>query len=125
LSLAVASSQFREVALFEGASGSCRRGLHLRKETMNDREMDELLGVVRCERCGHRLNGEIECPFCSLFPVPSRKERMPKWIFVTACFLTSPLSIYFILKDRRLTAFEKILTASGCCAWFALLLTSL
>ena len=87
---------------------------------MNDREIDELLGVVRCERCGTGLQGGIECPFGSLFPEPSRKEGMPKWIFVTSCFLTSPLSIYFILKDRRLTAFEKILTASGCCAWFAL-----
>ena len=47
---------------------------------------------------------------------------MPKWIFVTACFLTSPLSIYFILKDKRLTVAEKILTVSGCCVWFALYL---
>ncbi len=90
---------------------------------MNDREIDELLGVVRCERCGYRLNGEIECPFCSLFPEPSRREGMPKWIFVTACFLTSPFSIYFIFKDRRLTVPEKILTLSGCCVWLSLFLT--
>jgi hypothetical protein len=91
---------------------------------MNDREIDELLGIVRCDRCGHRLNGEIECPFCSLFPDPPRKAGMPKWIFVTACFLTSPFSIYFIYKDRRLTLFEKIVTLSGCCLWFALYLVS-
>lgn len=91
---------------------------------MNDHEIDELLGVVRCERCGHRLEGEIECPFCSLFPEPSGKSGLPKWIFVTACFLTSPFSIYFIVKDKRLTGFEKIAAVSGCCFWFALYLVS-
>ncbi len=91
---------------------------------MNDRELDELLGIVRCERCGHRLNNDdVECPFCSLFPETPRKEGVPKWIFVTACFLTSPLSIYFVLNNKRLTVVEKILTASGCSLWFALYLT--
>lgn len=89
---------------------------------MNDREIDELLGVVRCEQCGHRLNGEIECPFCSVLAPPSGRERLPKWIFVTACFLTSPLSIFFIFRDGRLTVLEKVLTVSGCCVWFALYL---
>jgi hypothetical protein len=89
---------------------------------MNDRGLDELLGVVRCDRCGHRLEGEIECPLCSLLPDPPRRDGMPKWIFVTACFLTSPISIYFILKNKRLTVPEKALTVSGCCVWFALYL---
>jgi len=31
-------------------------------------EVDEVLGIVRCARCGHRLQGEIECPFCCMFP---------------------------------------------------------
>ncbi len=89
---------------------------------MNDQERDELLGIIRCERCGHRLQNEIECPVCSPFTEPSRRDGMPKWIFVTACFLTSPLSIWFVIKDRRLNAVEKILTLSGCCLWFLLLL---
>jgi hypothetical protein len=94
-------------------------------EVMNDREtLDEILGIVRCARCGHRLNGEIECPFCSLFPDPPRNAALPKWVYITACFLTSPLSLYFILTTRRLTVYEKILAFSGCIFWsciFALL----
>jgi hypothetical protein len=89
---------------------------------MNDPEIDEIVGVVRCEQCGHRLEGEIECPFCSPFQEPARKNGMPKWIYVTACFLTSPLSIYFILKNHRLTLFEKIVAVSGCCFWIAVYL---
>jgi hypothetical protein len=85
-------------------------------------EIDEALGIVRCARCGHRLEGEIECPFCSLLDEPHRRERplVPKWIYITACFLTSPLSIYFIFKGNRLTTAEKVLTLSGCLVWFAL-----
>jgi hypothetical protein len=81
---------------------------------------DEILGVVRCARCGHRLEGEIECPFCSLFQEPARSNALPKWIFITAYFLTSPLSLYFIIKNNRLSNFEKVLTLSGCLFWFAL-----
>ena len=89
---------------------------------MNDPEIDEVLGVVRCERCGHRLEGEIECPFCSSFPEPARNHGLPKWIYITACFLTSPLSIYFVVKTHRLNLFEKILAVSGCCFWFTVYL---
>jgi len=85
-----------------------------------DQKTDEILGIVRCVRCGHRLEGEIECPFCSMFPEPGRKPGLPTWIFLTACFLTSPLSIYFIATSRRLGRLEKILAASGCLVWFLL-----
>jgi hypothetical protein len=84
---------------------------------MHDPETDEILGITRCVRCGHRLNGEVECPFCSLFPDSVKKERTPKWIYITACFLTSPLSLYFILKTNRLNTPEKILSFSGCLFW--------
>jgi hypothetical protein len=83
-------------------------------------KMDEILGIVRCARCGHRLEGEIECPFCSLFPDPVRRRVLPKWVYITACFLTSPLSIYFILKSNRLNTVEKIVTLSGCLVWFGI-----
>jgi hypothetical protein len=86
---------------------------------MDDPEIDEVLGVVRCDRCGHRLENEIECPFCSLVEEPERKSVLPKWIYLTACFLTSPFSIYFIVKDSQLNIFEKISAISGCCFWFA------
>ncbi len=83
---------------------------------MND-ELDEILGRTRCARCGQILSGEIECPFCSLFPDPARARRMPKWVYLTACFLTSPISIPFLLRSGRLTLPEKILAASGLLLW--------
>ena len=86
---------------------------------MDDHEIDEVLGVVRCDRCGHRLENEIECPFCSLFDEPAKKKLLPKWIYLTACFLTSPLSIYFVVKNSRLNVLEKIAAVSGGCLWFA------
>lgn len=85
---------------------------------MDRNETDEILGIVRCARCGHRLEGEIECPFCSLFPDKPEKERVPKWVFFTACFLTSPLSLYFIMRTGRLSIVEKLLAFSGCALWF-------
>jgi len=84
---------------------------------MEDREIDEMLGVVRCDRCGHRLGNEIECPFCTPFDEPGKKDGLPKWIYLTACFVTSPLSIYFVLKNNRLNYIEKIVGVSGCCLW--------
>jgi hypothetical protein len=86
-----------------------------------DREnIDEILGIVRCVRCGHRLEGEIECPFCSLFPDPPIKDVPHKWVYLAACFLTSPISIYAVLKNRRLNIFEKIIAVSGCLFWLGL-----
>jgi hypothetical protein len=84
---------------------------------MKQEETDEILGITRCGRCGHRLEGEIECPFCSMFPDVSKKERVPKWIYLTACFLTSPLSLYFILTTKRLNNVEKVLAFSGSVMW--------
>jgi len=89
---------------------------------MDQDKVDEVFDITRCARCGHRLEGEIECPFCSLFPDSPRKNVLPKWVFLTACFLTSPLSIYFVLKSKRLTFFEKIAAFSGCLIWFGLYL---
>jgi hypothetical protein len=80
---------------------------------MKQEETDEILGITRCARCGHRLEGEIECPFCSMFPDAPKKERVPKWIYLTACFLTSPLSLYFLITTKRLNNFEKALAFSG------------
>jgi hypothetical protein len=85
---------------------------------MNDHETDEILGITRCARCGHKLEGEIVCPVCSGFDDSPRTEGMPKWIYLTACFLTSPLSLYFLIKTDKLNIFEKILAFSGCLLWF-------
>jgi hypothetical protein len=84
---------------------------------MDQEKEEEILGITRCVRCGHRLKGEIECPFCSLFPDPLHRHALPKWIYLTACFLTSPLSSYFVLKSRRLNLFEKLVAFSGCLLW--------
>jgi DNA-directed RNA polymerase subunit RPC12/RpoP len=81
---------------------------------------EEVLGIVRCARCGYRLNGEIECPFCTSLVASSERVPLPKWVYLTACFLTSPLSIYFIFSNDRLRSFEKILALSGCLLWFFL-----
>lgn len=90
---------------------------------MEDREkVDEILGVVRCARCGHRLENEIECPFCSLFTGTKRKDDLPKWVYITACFLTSPLSIYFVFRCNRLNILEKSFAALGCFLWLGLYL---
>ena len=95
--------------------------LNVGKEHKMDQEKtEEILGITRCARCGQRLEGEIECPFCSLFPDAPRGHVLPKWIYLTACFLTSPLSIYFVLKTRRLRPHEKIVAISGCLLWLGL-----
>jgi hypothetical protein len=88
--------------------------------SMNKEELDDILGITRCVRCGHRLEGEVECPFCSIFDEPPKKRGVPKWIFITACFLTSPFSLYAILKTDRLNAREKVLSFSGCLIWVGL-----
>ena len=89
--------------------------------TEDDVNLDELLGRTRCARCGEVLDGEIECPFCSLFPDRTRVRRTPKWVFLTACFLTSPLSLPFVLTTRRLTGVEKVVVASGMLMWLGVL----
>jgi hypothetical protein len=82
-----------------------------------EQELDELLNRTRCVRCGQVLDGEIECPFCSLFHDPPRAQQIPTWVFFTACFLTSPLSLPVIVATPRLTALQKGLAASGAIGW--------
>ena len=84
---------------------------------MKQDDIDEVLGVARCARCGQRLEGGIECPFCSFFPDRPVTAGLPKWIFITACFLTSPLSLYAVMTAKRLNIFEKVLAFSGCLFW--------
>jgi hypothetical protein len=84
---------------------------------MNQDDIDEVAGITRCARCGQKLEDEIECPFCSLFPDKPAKSGLPKWVFITACFLTSPLSLYAVMTAKRLNAFEKALAFSGCLFW--------
>jgi len=85
--------------------------------TEHDADFDELLGRTRCARCGQVLDGEVECPFCSLFPDRTRVRRTPKWVFLTACFLTSPLSLPFVLTTRRLSRAEKVVAGCGMLLW--------
>jgi hypothetical protein len=79
--------------------------------------VDELTGRMRCARCGQLLNGEIECPFCSLFPEPTRGSETQKWVYLTACFLLSPLSLPFLFTTQRLTRVEKVVAGSGMLVW--------
>jgi hypothetical protein len=87
---------------------------------MDREELDEVLGITRCARCGHRLEGEIECPFCSMFPDKPVRRPIPGWVYFTACFLTSPLSLYFIITTSRLNRIEKAIAASGALLWAGL-----
>jgi len=84
---------------------------------MNDNDTDQILGIIRCARCGRRLEGEIECPFCPAFPDTPQKGPVPKWVYITSCFLTSPLSLYAIIISDRLSPAEKIISFSGCLVW--------
>ncbi len=87
---------------------------------MEQEKLDEILGITRCARCGHRLEGEIECPFCSLFPDPARKDAVPKLVYLAACFLSSPFSIYSVSKNKHLNMYEKAIAFSGCFFWIGL-----
>ncbi|HET6371318.1 MAG TPA: hypothetical protein VFG95_08975 [Nitrospiria bacterium] len=89
--------------------------MHENEET----NLDEILGRTRCARCGEILNAEIECPFCSLFPEETKASHTPKWVYITACFLTSPLSLPFLIVTHRMTIIEKIIAGSGMLAWAA------
>ena len=86
---------------------------------MRDEEMDEILGITRCARCGQRLDGEIECPVCTgYYDTPGPESRRKgNWVFLTACFLTSPLSLYAIVTTDRLSGTEKVLAFCGCLIW--------
>jgi hypothetical protein len=80
-------------------------------------ELDEILGRTRCARCGQILNAEIECPFCSHFPEKSIGSQIPTWVYITACFVLSPLSLPFLFTTTRLTRVEKIVAGSGMLVW--------
>jgi hypothetical protein len=87
---------------------------------VNQDDIEEALGITKCARCGQRLEGEIECPFCSLLPEKPLTTGLPKWIFITACFMTSPLSLFAVITTKRLNVFEKVLAFSGCLFWSGL-----
>ncbi len=86
---------------------------------MGSNDVDEILGITRCARCGHRLDGEVECPLCSSLPDRPQKGPVPRWVYITACFLTSPLSLYAIITSRRMNIIEKGVAFSGCIFWLA------
>jgi hypothetical protein len=84
-------------------------------------DLDDVLGITRCVRCGHRLQGEVECPVCTgYYASPGAGDALPRWIYFTACLLTSPLSIPFILRSPRLGPLEKAAAASGALIWAVL-----
>jgi hypothetical protein len=80
-------------------------------------KLDEILGRTRCARCGQILNAEIECPFCSNFPEKTIGSQTPTWVYITACFVLSPLSLPFLFTTTRLTRVEKIVAGSGMLVW--------
>jgi len=85
---------------------------------MEQEELDEILGISRCVRCGHRLDGEVECPVCTgYYDKAKHRHGLPRWIYFTACMLTSPLSIPFIVSSKRLSFIEKVLAVSGAVVW--------
>jgi hypothetical protein len=104
---------------------------------MTEEKLDEILGISRCARCGQRLEGEVECPSCSQAvdagsdsirvydsaeAVPYLgDDALPSWVYFTSCFLTSPLSLYWIIKNKRLGLPLKFLAASGGFVWLYML----
>lgn len=86
----------------------------------NREEMDDMLGMNRCARCGHRLDGLVECPFCAVVEPANSHAGSGKWVYFTACFLTSPLSIYSVITTGRLSLPEKVIAVSGCLVWSGL-----
>jgi hypothetical protein len=89
---------------------------------MHQEDIDEALGIIRCVRCGQKLDNEVECPFCSLFPDRERHKQVSKWVFMAACFFTAPLSIFVLLKTSRLNIIEKVLAFSGVLFWIGIFL---
>lgn len=86
---------------------------------MNSEDIDEILGISRCARCGQRLNGDVECPVCSGYYDTGAENggETPGWIYLTACFLTSPLSLWAIWTSSRLGLFQRIFASAGCLLW--------
>ena len=86
-------------------------------EDYNDPSTDEILGITRCARCGHRLEGEVDCPFCAVMrgvdgPAPEdvplgTRHSMSLWIYLTAMLMTFPLSLPWLLMSSRLSASQK------------------
>jgi len=88
---------------------------------MHDEETDEILGITRCARCGHRLDGEIACPVCSGYDETGGSRRMSAAVFWVACFLTSPFSLPVIWRDDRLRLWQRIGASAGAVLWSSLL----
>jgi len=95
-------------------------------EDYTDEKIEEILGITRCAQCGHRLEGEVECPFCAVMrgydsPVPEGMARehhgMSLWVYLTAMLMTFPLSLPWLLMSRRLTAAQKAATLAVGVIW--------
>lgn len=88
-----------------------------------DEKTDEILGISRCAQCGHRLEGEVDCPFCSAMRgyegAHRSRKRVPLWIYLTAILLTFPLSIPWIVRSQRLSAPLKAATFAVGLIWMS------
>jgi hypothetical protein len=90
-----------------------------------DEKTDEILGITRCARCGHRLEGEVDCPFCAAMrglEGPARERparRTPLWVYMTAILLSFPLSIPWILTSRRLNFSQKMVALAVGVLWMS------
>lgn len=93
-----------------------------------DDNTDEILGITRCVNCGHRLEGEVECPFCVAMRGMTSDTRdggdgidgaylLPLWVIVTAIFMSFPLSLPWLFLNRRLTGVQKAALLAACIVW--------
>lgn len=87
---------------------------------MDDCKLDGILGITRCARCGHRLDGQVDCPFCAVVEHTPKYAPRLDWVYIMACFLTSPLSIYSVVTTDRLSIPQKVFALSGCLFWAAM-----
>jgi len=94
-------------------------------EDKADERTEEILGITRCAQCGQRLEGEVDCPFCSAMrgfdPDPDERpgQRVPLWIYLTAILMAFPLSLPWLVMSGRLNLWQKAATLAAGIIWMS------
>ena len=92
-------------------------------------KVERILGITRCAQCGHRLDGEVDCPFCLAMKgfsddrtrLPGRRTGLSLWVYMTATLLTFPLSLPWLIKSKKLARTHKAAFGAVCTLWLVML----